>query len=843
MVPAPSPVPGPRHALLLFVSSASVLAHQILLMRVLSYALWHHFAAMVISMALLGFGAAGSFLFLAQERLKRDPDGALAALSACAALAFPGSLLLFRASGLDPLQLVWRPGEWLNMAAAYLSLSLPFLLAGGIAGALLSMAGERTPRMYAADLGGAGVGVLAVIPALYLAPPWFLLSPAGAVLLLAAVPCARASSRPVRAFTLLALSGILLLAGAGGLSLAPKIHESKGLAQALTFPDASVEAERVGPLGLVHVVGSSHFHHVPGLSLQYGAATEAPLPGQRGLFLDGSGPGSITRFTGEHEETLHLDYTTRALPFHVRRPERVLVTGAGGGSDVLLAVHHRVPRIDALEANPQVAALMAGPMSDFTGHLFQRPGVRLMVTEARRYLQTPGPAYDLIQLSPTDSFGAASGGLHAAAEEYLATVEAFEACLERLCGDGMLAVTCYIQVPPRDSLRVFATAMEALRRSGAGRPERGLLFIRSWNTATVVASNTPFSPEERAAVEAFCTKRSFDTVFYPAMPPERANRFDIQPRPWYHEGAAALAGPAPEAFLESYVYDVAPRTDDRPYVSRFFRWDRARELFGHLRREWLPRVESGYVFLLATLVQAGAAGAVLILLPLLFLPRKGENRDEARGPGRFRTLLYFVFPGLGFMFFEMALIPRFTLLLAHPVYAAAVVLGTVLLFAGLGSLTLPRLGNRGAGIVWAGFAGLALWLGAMILAGDRWIESALSWSGPSRFAAAVGCLAVPSFFMGWPFPLGLREVSRRRPRLAPWAWGVNGCASVMGAVLGKVLAMDLGFRGVLAAGLGLYLLAAWSFPGPGREGTSRTSSLSRAALVWFRHFGMRGEKT
>jgi hypothetical protein len=816
---APPPEPGARHAFLLFATSASVLAHEILLMRVLSFALWHHFASMVISMALLGFGAAGSFLFLAQERVRRDPDGFLAALAAGAALAFPASLLLFRASGLDPLQLVWRPGEWLSMTWAYLALSLPFLLAGGITGTVLSLAGERTPRMYAADLGGAGAGVLAAVPALYLAPPWILLPPIGVVLLLAALPCARAARFPARTFAGLGLAAALLFAGVGTVSLAPRIHESKGLAQALTFPDARVEAERVGPLGLVHVVGSRYFHHVPGLSLRYGAVTEAPLPEQKGLFLDGSGPGSITRYTGERGETLHLDYTTRALPFHVRRPGRVLAVGAGGGSDVLLALHHGVPEIDALEANPQVASVMTGPMSAYAGRPYERPDVRLIVEEARRYLRASYERYDLIQLSPAGSFGAASGGLHATAEAYLFTVEAFEAALNRLREGGMLSVTCYLKVPPRDSLRVLATALEALRRSGAARPGRNVLFIRSWNTATVVASKVPFTPLEAAAAAAFCDERSFDTVHYPGMPPDRANRYDIQPRPWFHEGAAALAGPEPDTFLEAYLYDVAPRTDDRPYFSRFLRWDRAGELFGHLRREWLPRVESGYVFLLATLVQAGVAGVALILLPLLFLGRPGtrERGGPPRGPGRFRVLVYFAFPGLGFMFFEMALIPKFTLLLAHPVYAAAVVLGTVLVFAGLGSLSLPRLGNRGSRILWIGVVCLGLWLGFMMLAGDRMIQTALAWSVPARLAATVGCLAVPAFLLGWPFPLGLREVARFRPRLAPWAWGVNGCASVMGAVLGKILAMDLGFQAVMAAAWGLYLLAAGSFPGAKEE--------------------------
>lgn len=813
---------GTRRAVLLFATSASVLAHELLLMRMLSYAFWYHFASMVISISLLGFGAAGAFLFLAHDRVNRDPDGFLALLASCAAVSFPGSLILFRASGLDPLQLVWNPAEWLNMAWAYLALSIPFLFAGGIVGTVLSRAGERTPRMYAADLGGAGAGALAVVPALWIASPWTLVPLLGALLLPSAVPCARASVSPFRAFVAMGLSAVLLAAGSATVSFAPKIHEAKELPQTLAFPDAQIKETRLSPMGLVHVVESRYIHHVPGLSLRYGEVTDAPLPQQRSLFVDGSGAGSITKYTGKPEERLPLDYTTQALPFHVRPPERMLLVGAGGGSGVLLALHHEVPEIDALEANPRVASLMTGPMADYSGRLFERPGVELIVDEARRFVQGKGKKYDLIQLSGGDSFGAASGGLHAAAEEYLFTIEAFEAFLSRLRENGVLAVTRYLKVPPQDSLRVLATALKALRRSGVSQPEQCVIFIRSWNTTTILVGRTPFSPEETEAVLAFCRDRSFDTAFFPGMTPEQANRYDILPAPWFYEGAAALSGPDHRAFIRDYIYDIAPRTDDRPYFSRFLRWDRASEMFEHLRREWLPRVESGYVFLLATLVQATLAGAVLILLPLLFLrgrTRKAHADLPGDRRGTFRILTYFAMPGLGFMFFEMVFIPKFTLLLAHPVYAAAVVLSVVLVFAGFGSFVLARIGASGGRLLWAGVAVLGLWLGAMALGGDKLIQLALAWSGPARLGVAVACLAIPAFVLGWPFPLGLREVSRFRPSLAPWAWGVNGCASVMGAVLGKCLAMDFGFRAVMLLALILYLLAALLFPGPVRKET------------------------
>ena len=50
--------------------SASALAYEILLMRLLSITQWHHFAYMIISLALLGYGVSGTFLALVQDRLK-----------------------------------------------------------------------------------------------------------------------------------------------------------------------------------------------------------------------------------------------------------------------------------------------------------------------------------------------------------------------------------------------------------------------------------------------------------------------------------------------------------------------------------------------------------------------------------------------------------------------------------------------------------------------------------------------------------------------------------------------------------------------------------------------------
>jgi hypothetical protein len=54
--------------------------------------------------------------------------------------------------------------------------------------------------------------------------------------------------------------------------------------------------------------------------------------------------------------------------------------------------------------------------------------------------------------------------------------------------------------------------------------------------------------------------------------------------------------------------------------------------------------------------------------------------------------------------------------------------------------------------------------------------------------------------MGIPFPQGIAYLEQAAPRLIPWAWGINGCASVMAAILAAMGALTFGFSGVLVAG-------------------------------------------
>jgi spermidine synthase len=814
----PSATRTARHGLLLFATSASVLAYEIVLMRLLSMSLWHHFAYMVISLALLGFGASGSVLFLAFPRMKNALDRWLVLLAGASAVSFCLAFSLSQKIGLDPLQLVWQNTEWLKMLFTYLCMAVPFLFAGGIVGIVLTGAGEEAHILYGVDLAGAACGALAVVPALYLGPPWILLPALGALLLVGALGCAARMPKPSGGFLFLFLAGCAVAVAYGLIPPHPRMHHTKALPMTLAFPDARIETEKAGPLGVVDVVGSALIRDVPGLSLTFGLDQERSLPEQKEIFLDGDILGPMASFRGDVDALAYLDATTMALPFAVRTVKKSLIVGAGGGRDVLLALSHAPSEIVALEANKQVADLLEGPYAGFSGHLYARPEVRVLIREARQFLHATRERFDLIQLSLLDSFGASAGGLHSATEDYLYTTEAFCLYLSRLSGSGVFSVTRWLKLPPRDSLRLVAVAREALEKmSLSEHAEKHLLFIRSWKTGTLLVSKSPFLPDEIQRARAFCEKYQFDLAYYADMPEETANRFDILKEPYYFLGAKALMGRDAKAFLKAYVFDVSPPRDDQPYFSHFFRWDKAQTLFQHLGREWLPLIELGYLFVIATLVQALLASGLLILLPLFFLGRvqreSGKAGVKARPADVVGTVLYFGCIGLAFMFLEMALIPKYTLLLSHPIYSAAVVLASILVFAGLGSLCVGSAESRWRGFLWLPVGGIFLWVAFQALAGDWVVGRALTLPLWGRAALAVAMIAVLAFFMGWLFPSGLRAMARGFPGLVPWAWAVNGCASVIGAVLGKCLAVSVGFRMLMITAWVLYLLAALLFYG------------------------------
>ncbi len=795
--PHPS-CPGPPVFSVALIAAAA-LAYEILLMRLFSIIQWHHFAYMMISLALLGYGVSGTFLVLSRRWLE---GRFLTAYLVNAVLFGIGAMVCFRFAQAVPfnaLEVLWDPRQPLWLLLIFLLLFIPFFCAANCICLVFSHFPAQLHRVYCYDLVGAGTGAAAIIGLLFMVSPSTALQAVAATgLLAAAVARAEAGARPRWPGLLLVLAAVAVLLPGAGFSL--QVSEFKGLSQSLRVLGAEQLDQRSSPLGQLTTVASPSvpFRHAPGLSLN----TPGPIPAQLGLFTDADSLSVLTRFDGDLDKLAYLDYQSSALPYHLLQQPAVLVLGAGGGAEVLQALYHDASRVDAVELNPQVVELVNREFADFTGALYAWPGVTVFNKEARGYVAASRDRYDLIQVALLDSFGASSAGLYALSENYLYTLEAFAQYLQHLQPGGVLSITRWTKTPPRDGLKIFATAIETLKQAGIVDPGRQLFMIRSWNTSTLLVKNEPFDAAAINSLKAFCKQRSFDLVFYPGMTASEANRYNQLQEPWYFEGASRLLGPRAAAYMHDYKFNIRPATDDRPYFSHFLKWRTLPELLALRDRGGMPLLEWGYLVLIATLVAALLASLLLVLLPL-WLQRDTELRA---GGLRWRISLYFAAIGTAFMSIEIAFIQKFILFLHHPLYAVSVVLCAFLVFAGLGSLLSGRWHRHVSLLKVASAIGLLAVFYVLLLPGL--FNALVQLPGAFKILLSALLIAPLGFLMGMPFPMGLRVISDRRPAWIPWAWGINGCASVVSAILATVLAIHLGFRFVVFIAVVLYLLAA-----------------------------------
>ena len=430
-------------------------------------------------------------------------------------------------------------------------------------------------------------------------------------------------------------------------------------------------------------------------------------------------------------------------------------------------------------------------------------------SEARGFVAQSGTQYDLIHIGLLDSFGASGAGVYAQSESYIYTVEAIRGYLKHTTPGGLLAITRWLKLPPRDGLKLVATAIDALRTMGVSKPGQQLVVIRSWNTSTVLIKNGALMPDDIESVREFAQSRSFDTAWFPGIQASDANRFNLLREPYLYDGTKALLGPRAGEFAERYKFYIQPATDNRPYYFHFFKWATLPEVIALRRVGGAGLIEWGYLILIATLLQAAIAGLVLILLPL---SRVKRNWPAGTGP---RMGAYFLLLGLAFLFIEMAFIQKFILFLSHPLYSVAVVLSGFLVFAGLGSAWSESLAGKlegnGRSPVAIAVGGIALFAIVYVILLPLIFQRCIGFSDPVKIVISVVLIAPLAISMGMPFPLGLKYVAATAPNFIPWAWGINGFASVISAVLATLLAIEFGFVFVILVALILYAIAALIF--------------------------------
>lgn len=759
---------------------------ELALTRIFSVVMYYHFAFLAISIALFGLSASGVFAFIRRNTLARsEPGSQLAARSlvfaACTIVAL-FALVRLRV-GLN-----YSPRNLLLMLTIYALAAVPFFTGGLVVTLAISRMSGRVNSVYAADLLGAAAGCLVLLPLLDLVGAPGVVVAASLLAAAAAVLFAPPAVRP-------------RTAGIGvAIVLVPMVGQLSGLASFDVKDTKGHEGDQVlfSKWNSFSRIGVYEREHG---DWSLSAAYTGPKPRTRFMDIDSAASTPILSVAPDLSNVQYLRYELTGMAYHLMEARgagtqdsgfTALVIGPGGGRDLVSALVFGARQVDGVEINPIIARdVMSERFADFSGHIYAHPRVHVTVDDGRSFVSRSANRYDVIQASLVDTWAATAAGAYTLTENTLYTVEAFTDYFDHLTDGGMITITRWVF----DGLRLVSLAQDACALRGCDT-RRQLAVVQQDNVATFLFKRTPFTQTEIDHLRNVSERLGFKLLYVPGMtsPPTEA---DNGPRKDAGDDYARLILTADrDRFYAGYRQDVRPTTDDRPF---FFHTTKLADQFG---------VAFGRSMLFgnglsALLTLMGISGALVLLFVLVPLVLAGGYRS----PRWFPTLAYFGALGTGFMLIEVAILQRFVLLLGHPVYSLTVTLFSLLLGTGLGAAWSRRLED--ARLVRAGAIATVL-IAVLALAWVAVMSPVLDWAMPYsrefRIGVAVASLLPVGFLLGIPMPTGLRLLGRRAPQMLPWAWGMNGAFSVVGATLAIFIAMNWGFQFTLAGASGIYLI-------------------------------------
>ncbi len=764
----------------LMLTAMAVLVLQVALTRLLSVAMWYHFAFVAISLAMLGLAVGGLVLYLVPSLMRAVPRLLPLACHATS-LSTIAALLYVINTSIDA-----RSGGAFgdSVVAFYLVTLVPFFTSGFVVSAVLSYGARQITTLYLFDLVGAGIGCIVVIGLLETLGAPGAVVVAALMFSLAALLFRRSGvgRSALDGVMCLALVALLVLQVATGVFEPSSMH---GRSDADVARSEVKLAERWNSHSRVVAT------QISDSTVQINIDGHATTPCQR---IDGLA-------TRENVIAQAPDMVLRptALPYLVLPDSpSVVIVGPGGGPDVLAAIAQNAT-VTGVELNGIIYEMMTeGVLAEWSGHLYTAPGVTMVHDEARSWLRRSERKFDLIQTVQVDTWAATSAGAFALAENALYTVEAFEESFDHLTDEGIVSINRWHPEPARESLRLLVLIDEVMRRRAIAEPERHLVVLldhidRSRNAAQALVfwARSPFTDQQLARLDAIVTRSAKrDGKLEKAVWP--GEQLDNELSRFFRSSDKA-------GFIAAYPYDISATTDDRPF---FFNTLRVTDMFS--ATEATLANEQAVEVLLTVLFTVAILATLSLLVP--FIVAQVTGRAE-RGWGTIVRLTYFCGLGFGFMLVEIPLLQRFGLYLGHPTYALSTILASLLVGAGLGSLAAGRLwGNDPARGMRVALIAVVILVAAMGFGLAPLLHSTLLWSIGERIALTVALVGPLGFVLGMPFPLGVSALSERRAPLVPWAWAMNGATSVLASVLAVVIGMHGGFTVASVIGAGGYLV-------------------------------------
>lgn len=770
-----------------FLVTASSLMLQVVQTRILSVVAWYYMAFLVISVAMFGITAGTVWVYLRRQRFsERTLSHDLAYFSSALAvsIAVCGAIQMTLSSGV--METMTSLIVWLEMAVCQV---VPFFFSGVVVSLALTRSPFPIGRVYGVDLAGAALGCLLVLGLLNLVDaPTALLWIAVLVVLGAlcfagsAIGAAPTVALPGAAslLRLKTLLGILVVAavanGMVGYGLRPLVVKGK------------VEAAHDWPMYIKWNTFSriAVFDRGKGWPQMWGAS---PLHNpdlwkieQRQMNIDGDAAtisygihGDVARAGFLKDDVTNIGHF---LPGH----ERAAVVGVGGGRDMLSARVFGVPDITGVEINPILARLLtsASGFSDFSG-IGQLPGMHVNVDEARSWFARSTDHFDIIQMSLIDTWAATGAGAFTLSENGLYTIEAWKIFLARLNPQGVLTVSrWYAPGDVNETGRMISLATGALLELGESDPSQHIFLASADHIATLVLSRSSFRPEDVALLNRIAAEKQYNLLLSPGQTPAS---------PVLGQIVASRSLADLRAYTAGLDLDLTPPDDERPFffnsLPLFKPWRmlhlvRTRDFDGAIAGNMLATITLVVLFLIS----------LLVVMRTIIYPLRPAIGDVGR-----RLVIggtaYFLLIGAGFMAAEIGLLQRMSVFLGHPIYSLSIVLFSLILSTGIGSLVSDRL----ALTTRARFIGWALATSAYLFLLPYWLPDVLhdfeSATLLLRASICVAAIAPGGLLMGYGFPTGMRFISAVDRTPTPWFWGINGAAGVLASSF--AVAMSLAF--------------------------------------------------
>jgi hypothetical protein len=756
-----------RLLLTIFAVTFSTMLVEVLLTRVFSVIYFGQFAFLIISLALFGFGLSGVYLALRKATKQVNQAARLARFLLCFTISLPLAYKATLVFSIDFLRLFNPFSNFLYLVLNFLVLLLPFFFGGVVLAVIFSNFSEHIGRLYFIDLAGASLGSLAIIPLIPRLGPNRILTLLFLILALAWFFMAggRRTRRLLVSAVLIVSFVVMFRYEQNIFPLVPKLIEAKRHYNA-QLKEGRIEYSRWSTIDKIDV---------------------APWrPNRKVIWINGGTMQSfIRKFNGNLSTLKKIEWDPASLPYQVARPGSAVIIGSAGGYEVLCALSHGFKMIVAIEMDPVICDLLKKEYAAFTGNIFHLPQVTLLADEGRSALKRMNRKFDVIQMVNSHNADSLLSGALSISETYIYTVESFKDYWDHLEPGGFIYILHW------NGERLFATALQALREMGVDRPQDKLFIVqyaRGFNHFFLKKGE--FTPTDYETLKA--SVRKTGRVVY--SPDKREDNL-------YYRMMDDL-----ETTTRRSSVNIAPVYDNSPYFNQPNRIGQFR--FRNIQIEGMGETIVHSALVYSNSIYLSILGlSLLFSFFLIFLPL----RRKSVGVGQKSLISYFFFIGLAFIMVEIIFIKIFQLFLGSPAISISIIIFSLLVSSGVGSLFSKRfsrlLGTRLATV-------FSLFLAILLTAygfGLFWLlDRFIFLPFPLRLAVSFVLISLAGFFMGTFFPEGIRRLGETNKSMIGWAWGANSFATVLGSIVAVIVSINWDFTVVLVLA-GIAYLAAGSF--------------------------------